>query len=268
MDNRLNHYKEQLLDFSIAYGGKILFAVLLVLFGPSIIRKLTRFVEKKVAHSNIDKDVKPFLISLINVGLNLSILIVCASIMGIQTTSFVAVLGAAGLAVGLALQGSLANFAGGVLILVFKPFQVGDIIAAQGFTGTVSAVRIFDTILLTGENKTVILPNGPLSTSPIVNFSDKGSLQIEIPLKISNEYTSETVKDCVESALKNLKIILEKPANEFVISSVSKKYVNYHIKCWVWHKNQGKAIAEILPQLQEVFSKAGIKFSANNSVVK
>jgi small conductance mechanosensitive channel len=120
MENHLEKYKEQLIDFGIAYGGKLVFAILLVLFGPSFIRKLTRIVEKKVDKSSIDKDVKPFVISLINVGLNISILVICAGIIGIQTTSFVAILGAAGLAIGLALQGSLANFAGGILLLVFK----------------------------------------------------------------------------------------------------------------------------------------------------
>jgi small conductance mechanosensitive channel len=268
MENHLEKYKTQLIDFGIAYGGKLAFAIILALFGPSFIRKLTRYVEGKVAKSNVDKDVKPFLISLINVGLNLSILIVCAGIMGIQTTSFVAILGAAGLAIGLALQGSLANFACGILLLVFNPFQVGNTISTQGFTGTVSAIRIFDTILLTGENKTVIIPNGSLSTSPIINFSEKGNLLVEIPLKISHEHNSEIIKAVVAESMKNVQIILESPKHELIINSISKKYVNYIIKGWVYHKNQGKAISEVIPQLQQEFFKAGIPFSTSLPSIK
>jgi small conductance mechanosensitive channel len=259
MESHLEKYKEQLIDFGIAYGGKLAFAILLVLFGPSFIRKLTRIVEKKVDKSSIDKDVKPFVISLINVGLNISILVICAGIIGIQTTS---------LAIGLALQGSLANFAGGILLLVFKPFQVGNTISTQGFTGTVAAIRIFDTILLTGENKTVIIPNGSLSTSPIINFSEKGNLVVEIPLKISHEHNSEIIKAVVAESMKNVQIILESPCHELIINSISKKYVNYIIKGWVYHKNQGKAISAVIPQLQQEFLKAGIPFSTSLPSVK
>jgi small conductance mechanosensitive channel len=130
--------------------------------------------------SNFDKDVQPFLISLVSVGLNIMLLLSCAGILGIQTTSFVAVLGAAGLAVGLALQGSLSNFAGGVLILIFKPYKVGDLISAQGFTGTVESVQIFNTILVTPDNKTLILPNGALATSAITNISGKGTIRVDM----------------------------------------------------------------------------------------
>jgi small conductance mechanosensitive channel len=134
--------KTQLLAAVTQYGGKILLAIVVFIIGRIVIGKLMKFVVGRMNRSKIDRDVLPFLSSLMSVALTVMLLLSCAGILGIETSSFVAILGAAGLAVGLAFQGSLANFAGGVLLLVFKPFRVGYLIAAQGFTGNVEGIQI------------------------------------------------------------------------------------------------------------------------------
>ena len=176
---RLQLFYTQLITFVTLYGGRVLLAILTLIIGLWVIGWITRLLSATMTKRHVDRDVQPFLLSLVNGLLRVLLLLSIASTLGVATTSFVAIIGAAGLAVGLALQGSLSNFAGGVLILIFKPFRVGDLITAQGFTGNVEAIRIFDTTLVTLDNKTIILPNGPLSTTAIVNISTKGIIRVD-----------------------------------------------------------------------------------------
>ncbi len=172
--------KGQILSLATLYGGKIVLALVAFIIGRIVIGRVSKLVGNVLEKRKVDKDVQPFLNSLLLVVLNVMLLLSIAGIIGIETSSFVAVLGAAGLAIGLALQGSLTNFAGGVLILIFKPYRAGDLITAQGFTGTVKSVQIFHTVLVTPDNKTIIIPNGALSTSAITNISAKGSIRVDM----------------------------------------------------------------------------------------
>ena len=167
---QVNTYTKAFTDWIIVFGPKVLGALLVFIIGLYLTNWLSRLIGKSMNRRHFDVSLQSFLSSLVGAGLKILLLVTVAGMLGIQTTSFVALIGALGLAVGLALQGSLANFAGGVLILVFKPFKVDDIIETLGQTGVVKEIQIFNTILLTGENKTVILANGAVSNGTIELF--------------------------------------------------------------------------------------------------
>src|SRR5215510_6322140 len=153
---QLSNYSERFIDWLFVYGPKIVGAIIVFVLGLYVTNWLTRQVTRGMNRRHLDVSLQTFLSSMIGVGLKILLLITVAGMLGIQTTSFIAVIGAMGLAVGLALQGSLANFAGGVLILLFKPFKVGDLIESNSYIGVVQEIQIFNTVLLTGDNKTVI----------------------------------------------------------------------------------------------------------------
>jgi small conductance mechanosensitive channel len=183
---KLQEYTERIVLMLIQYFPKVLMAIAVLLIGLWVINKFVMVTTRVMARRDLDVSLSLFLNSLLSIGLKVLLFISAAGILGIHTTSFVAVLGAASLAVGLALQGSLSNFAGGVLILFFKPFKVGDMIEAQGQMGKVKEILIFNTIIVTGENKTVIYPNGALSNGTIINHSRQGSLRVDITMDLPN----------------------------------------------------------------------------------
>lgn len=183
MDN-LQSFSDRAIQLSYYYGPKIGSAILVFIVGLWVVGWATKLITKGMVRRGFDVSLQSFLSSLISVSLKVMLLVTVAGMIGIQTTSFVAILGAAGLAVGLALQGSLANFAGGVLTLVFKPYKAGDLIEAQGQFGEVTEIQIFNTILLSPDNKTVIIPNGALSNGTIVNYSRHGNIRVDIVVAV------------------------------------------------------------------------------------
>lgn len=205
----LEKYTKSIIDLTVEYTPKIIMASIVLIVGFWLIKKFTRLSEKAMQRRDLDISLRTFLKSLIGIGLKILLLITVAGMIGIQTTSLVTVLGAAGLAVGLALQGSLSNFAGGVLVLVFKPFKVGDTIEALGQKGQVREIQIFNTILLTADNKTIILPNGSVSNNIIVNQSIEGTLRGTVAVNISNEFDSDIVKKIIlDTILKDERVII------------------------------------------------------------
>ncbi len=205
----LEKYTKSAIDLTVEYTPKIILATIVLIVGFWLIKKLTRLSEKAMQRRDLDISLRTFLKSLISIGLKILLLITVAGMIGIQTTSLVTVLGAAGLAVGLALQGSLSNFAGGVLVLVFKPFKVGDYIEALGQKGTVKEIQIFSTILITVDNKTIMLPNGSVSNNIIVNQSIEGTLRGTLTVNISNEFDSDVVKKLIlDTILKDERVII------------------------------------------------------------
>jgi small conductance mechanosensitive channel len=213
----LDKYTKTIIDLLVEYTPKLIMAGLVLVLGFWLVKKLARISEKAMVRRDLDISLRTFLRSLIGVGLKILLLITVAGMIGIQTTSLVTVLGAAGLAVGLALQGSLSNFAGGVLVLVFKPFKVGDTIEALGQKGLVQEIQIFNTILITVDNKTIILPNGSVSNNIIVNQSREGTLRGTCIINISNEFDSDMVKKIIlDIILKDSRILIENHAPSVV----------------------------------------------------
>lgn len=224
--------KAQLVATVTQYGGKIILAIIAFIIGRIIIGKITSIIANVMDKRKVDRDVQPFLLSLVSVLLNVMLLLSIAGIVGIETSSFVAVLGAAGLAIGLALQGSLANFAGGVLILIFKPYRVGDLITAQGFTGTVEGVQIFNTILVTPDNRTIILPNGSLSTSPITNISGKGKIRVDMVFAAGSQNGADKIRASVQKAVDACPTALKDVQHDILVTKLTENAIFFDVRVW------------------------------------
>lgn len=212
MNEKLMEYAEKAYDLMIRYGLKVIGAIVVLIIGLWLIKLITRRVEKVMKKKDVSPAVCTFLRSLINILLKVMLLISIAKMVGIETTSFIAVLGAAGLAVGMALQGTLSNFAGGVMILVFKPFKVGDLIESQGHLGVVKEIHIFVTTLLTPENKTVILPNAAVSGGDIVNYTTEGVIRVDMNFGISYDSDIKKAKEVLMNILESHPLVLNNPA--------------------------------------------------------
>jgi len=181
---KYQQWVERGIDQTIAYLPKVVLALVVLWVGMRLIKLFGRAVEKGMTNRHVEPTLRRFVGSLVSIGLKILLFVTVIQMMGVETTSFVAIIGAAGLAIGLALQGTLANFAGGVLVLLFKPYKVGDLIEAQGVLGNVKEIQIFTTVLITVDNKTVIVPNGAAANGIITNYTAEGSIRVDCVLAI------------------------------------------------------------------------------------
>ena len=263
-DNSITPWLEEIqanwLPLLVQYGKHIVFALITLAIGwwliGRIVSSLGHFMDKRHA----DPMVTGFLSSLLNALLRVLLLLSVAGMVGIETTSFIALIGAAGLAVGLALQGSLANFAGGVLILFLRPFRAGDYIEAQGTAGTVESIMIFHTILRTADNKVIILPNGSLSNGTITNYSRKPTRRVDINVGI--DYTDDIKK--ARSILLGLAAadqrVLKDPAAVVYLTSLGDNSVNLSLRMWTNSADYWGVFFELQEQMKEAFDREGLSF--------
>jgi len=184
---QVNKYTQLIWDYAIEYGPSLVGGIIFLILGLWIVKIITNTIGRMMDKRNLDPSLKPFLKTFILTILRILVVISVLGMIGVEMTSFIAILGAAGLAVGLALSGTLQNFAGGVIILIFRPYKVGDVIEASGFIGSVSEIQIFVTILKTWDNKTIIIPNAQLSNNSLVNYSTEPTRKVEWILGISYE---------------------------------------------------------------------------------
>lgn len=230
---KVEGYTEIAWGYLIEYGPKVLLAIAVLVIGLLIIGWITSTVNKIMKKRGVDESLRPFLKSLIGASLKVMLVISVISMIGVATTSFVAVIGAAGLAIGLALSGTLQNFAGGVIILLLKPFKVGDWIEAQGHSGNVSEIQIFMTILKTPDNKTIILPNGALSTGALVNYSTEELRRVDLVIGASYDADVDHVKATLQGIIDNDSRILKDPAPAILLSGLANSSVNFTLRLWV-----------------------------------
>lgn len=256
---RLELFYSQVLAFATLYGGKVLLAIITLLVGLWVIGWISKLLTSTMTRRHVDRDVQPFLLSLMNGLLRVLLLLSIASTLGVQTTSFVAIIGAAGLAVGLALQGSLANFAGGILILIFKPFRVGDLISAQGFTGNVEAIRIFDTTLVTLDNKTIILPNGSLSTSALTNISTKGVIRVDQVYGVGSQNDLDATKASIQKVVDACPYALKDRQHDVLIAKLNPNSREYDVRVWTKSENFWDTHYYMLENIARQFGKDGIE---------
>lgn len=214
------------------YGSRVLLAMITLAVGWWLINRLTDKLGKLLALRKADLALQGFISSLVNIILKVLLVVSVASMIGIQTTSFVAAIGAAGLAIGLALQGSLANFAGGVLILLFRPFKIGDWIEAQGVSGTVDSIQIFHTVLRTGDNKTVIVPNGNLSNGIITNYNRQPTRKVVFDVGVDYDADLQKVRE-VLLALADDPRVLKEPAPVVVVTALGDSAITVSLRVWV-----------------------------------
>lgn len=217
----------------VTYATKIALALATLIIGLWVIGLIGKALGRSMEKSKIDSSIKPFLVSLVSVSLRIVLLISVASILGIETTSFVALVGSVGLAVGLALQGSLGNFAGSVLILVFKPFKVGDIIQAQGQVGTVKEIQTFNTVLLSPDNKTIILPNGALAGGSIVNLSAEETRRLDFVFRVESSVDITKVRNVLLEIAQKEPLSLKTPAAGVVVSGFFDNGIEITLNVWV-----------------------------------
>ncbi|HOZ84068.1 MAG TPA: mechanosensitive ion channel family protein [Niabella sp.] len=224
--NFLFRAKEMAIDFA----PKLLGALLVYIIGAWIIKKLAGILDKVFVKRNYDPSLRTFLSSLVKVSLTILLLLSVFQMLGVQITAFAALLAGAGLAIGAALNGSLGNFAGGAMMLIFKPFKVGDMIEAQGQTGIVQEQGIFNTMILTADNKTVILPNGPLSTGTIVNYTTHGNLRVDIAMSVSPDMNLDNVRQVTIAAMKQHPKVLDNPIPEVSVLIVGDGMVTLAVR--------------------------------------
>ena len=215
----------------LQYGSRVLLAVVTLGIGWWVINVVTRKLGGLIALRNADLALQGFISSLANIVLKILLIVSVASMIGVETTSFVAAIGAAGLAIGLALQGSLANFAGGVLILLFRPFRIGDWIEAQGISGTVDNIMIFHTVVRTGDNKTVIVPNGILSNGIITNTNRQPTRKVVFDIAVSHDADlKQALKVLLEMAKEPR--VLQDPAPQAVVAALGENAITLSLRVW------------------------------------
>lgn len=246
-------------EMIVEYGMKLVGAILTLVIGLWILKGINKAFSRMLEKRNVDPSLSPFLKSLVSNILRVLLFIVVLGMLGIQMTSFVAILGAAGLAVGLALSGTLSNFAGGVILLLLKPFKVGDWIEAQGFSGTVSAIQIFYTILKTPDNKTIIIPNGDLSTGALVNYSTESKRRVDWSFGIAYGDDIEKARQILLSILNADERILKEPAEPFVkVSELADSSVNLATRVWVNAPDFWDVKMETMEKVYNEFNAKGI----------
>ncbi len=255
----LHKHLDGLLGLAIQYTPKIIGAILVLIVGLWLIKRIAKLAEKAMLKRELDVSLRTFLKSLISIGLRVILIVTVAGMVGIGTTSFVTILGAAGLAVGLALQGSLSNFAGGVLILIFKPFKVGDVIDAQGILGRVTEIQIFNTILTTFDQRIVILPNGNLSNNVIINVTRSGILRADIPITLSMENNLETIKKTIDEVLANSPHILKDPPPVVVFTKIADGSITVNVRPYCDNQSLNLVMSEVNIALKKAFDEKGIK---------
>ncbi|MCG7531852.1 mechanosensitive ion channel [Psychrobium sp. MM17-31] len=263
MDNlsteNLQALMNQGLELAMLYLPKLLLAIVTLIAGFWIIGKIVKGTEKVLQARKVEATLERFLSSLISVGLKVMLIISVASMVGIETTSFVAVLGAAGLAIGLALQGSLSNFAGGVLILFFKPFKVGDVVDAQGYVGVIKEIQIFNTIVTTLDNERVIIPNGVLSNGPIKNLFAEPTRRVDMTYGISYEDNVQTAKEVIRNLiLADKRLLEEEYGHEIYVSEHADSSVNLLVRVWCNSPDYWGVYFDMHEQVKLAFDEQGI----------
>ena len=229
----LDVFLTKMIDLGISVGSKILLAIVVFLVGRWIVRRLNKLLAKILEKRHVEASLSTFVKSLVNITLTLLLIIVVIGVLGIETSSFIALFASAGVAIGMALSGTLQNFAGGVMILLFKPFKVGDTIEAQGQSGTVREIQIFNTILATPDNKIIIIPNGGLSTGLMKNYSREATRRVdwEFGIAYGDDYTK--AKAVIARLLDADGRVLKDPAYFIALTSLGESSLNIVVRAWV-----------------------------------
>ncbi|MDX5422552.1 MAG: mechanosensitive ion channel [Hymenobacteraceae bacterium] len=228
----IDSIREMVVNFAVLYGMKLLVAIVILVIGTWVIRRLNRLIQNLMLSKGVDESLRPFLSSILKVTLWILLIVLVIAQLGVEMTSFIAVLGSAGLAIGLALQGSLSNFAGGVLILTIKPFRVGDYIEAQGQGGTVHLINIFNTVLKTPDNKTIYLPNGPLASTVVVNYSVENTRRVELLFTVSVHNDIGKVRQLIQQLIDQDERVLQEPAPAIVVTNFAEHAITISTRIW------------------------------------
>lgn len=243
----------------LTYGPRVLVAIILLFFGLWVIRKLKVWIHDALDKRDVDPSLRPFLLSVTIIGLQALLVIGLMQVLGIEMTIFAALVGAFGVAAGLALSGTLQNFTSGILILILKPFKVGDNIIAQGQEGTVSSIQIFYTLVTTFDNRTVIIPNSKLSNEVIINLSREGIRRLDVELKLAFSIPFDTARTVLSKTLDNHKDLLKDPSYRIGVSSVDPDGYKVMVNTWVKPDGFQDVRLKLQQEIIESLISGGIK---------
>jgi hypothetical protein len=245
---------------AVSFGLRVLTAIVIFVVGRFLIGFINKLVAKLLSRRHVDVGVQGFVKSLVSILLTVLLIVAVISQLGIETTSFAALLASAGVAVGMALSGNLQNFAGGLLILLFRPYKVGDYIECQGQGGTVREIQIFYTILVTPENKVVYLPNGPLSSGTVVNYSQEGTRRVDWTVSVEYGEDYERVERVLRELVAADERILTDPEPVFALLSLGDSSVNVVMRVWVATADYWNVYLDMNKKIYSTFNQAGIGF--------
>ena len=255
----MEEYIEKLKELLVEYTPKILVALAILIIGLFVIKIVVNTSKKVLKKRGVDETLQKFLGDLLSWVLKILLIITVIAKLGIETTSFAAIIAAAGLAVGLALQGSLANFAGGVLIMVFKPFKLGDLVEAQGEIGVVKEIEIFTTKLTGLSNKQIIIPNGTLSNGNIVNYTVLGTRRVDFTFGVSYDADIKQTKEVLMGVIKNHPNVLKEPAPSVNVSELADSSVNFAVRPWCKSEDYWTVYFDVMEAAKLALDKAGIE---------
>ena len=248
------------LNFCVEAGKSIIIAVLIYIAGKALIMLINRMMEKMLCRRQVDPTIQTFLKSLVNILLMALLIISVVSALGVNTTSFAALLASAGVAVGMALSGNLQNLAGGIVVLLFRPFKVGDYIEAQGVGGTVQEIQIFHTILNTPDNKKIYLPNGSLSSGNIVNYSKEPTRRVDFTISIDYGESIDKVREVLKEIVTNDQRVLTTPQPVIALNALADSSVNIALRIWVKSEDYWAVYWETNEKIYNEFNRRGINF--------
>ena len=260
MDIDFEEILQEVTELGTTHGLKLLLAVATLWFGWKVCNIISKGLCKWFQKTDFDEALESFLLSLVSTALKIVLIITCIGIAGFPTTSFVALLGAGGLAVGMALSGTLQNFAGGVLILFLKPFKIGDVIETQGQTGKVQNIQIFNTIVTTADNKRVILPNGPVATSTLINYSAESTRRVELIFGISYDDSIDQAKAVITKILEADKRIHQSPEPFIAVHTLGASSVDLVVRIWGASGDYWPLTFDLNEKVKKAFDEAGISF--------
>ena len=251
---------DKLVELSISAGKSILMAIVVYVVGRFLISLIQRLMENMLSRRKVEVSIQTFLKSLVSILLNVLLIVSVVGALGVSTTSFAALLASADVAIGMALSGNLQNFAGGLIILFFKPYKVGDWIEAQGTSGSVSAIQIMHTLVVTADNKVVYIPNGAMSSGVIVNYSRMETRRIEWVVGVDYGEDIDKVKAIVEGLIKADSRILQEPAPVIALQALDASSVNVTIRVWVPNAEYWNVYFEMNKKIYDEFNRQGVNF--------
>ncbi len=253
-------------DFVVEYGPKLLGAILIFIIGSWLIKKIIGASRRMMAKGNYDPSLQSFLLNLATWALKVLLLIIVVSTLGVNVTTFAAVIAAAGLAVGLALQGSLSNFAGGVLIMIFKPYKLGDLVEAQGVLGTVDEIDIFTTKLITPKNTQAIVPNGAMANGNIVNYTAEGQIRVDLVIGVGYDEDIKKTKEVLLNVLTSNTKVLKDPAPSVNVLELADSSVNFAVRPYAKPEDYWDVYFATVEGCKLALDKEGIEIPYPHSV--
>lgn len=257
MEN-IDQYLTMAQDMVVDYGVQLIGAIVTLIIGLWVLKGINRAFATLLEKREIDPSLVPFLKGLVSISLRIFLIIAVLGMLGIEMTSFIAILGAAGLAVGMALSGTLSNFAGGVIILILKPFKLGDFIEAQGYSGTVNSIQIFYTVLKTPDNKTIIIPNGPISTGSLINYSTEPLRRVDWSVGIGYGDDIQKARKILLELLESDDRVKKDPAIFIKVEALGDSSVNLATRVWVDAPDYWNVKMETLEKIYNEFNAKGI----------